>query len=100
VWTLVRLYNLREGFGRDDDALPAAIAGASGGEDASDSAADEPTDRPPGVDPEAFENLLDRYYAAREWDAAGRPTDDLLERLGLTGLAADPISPNERADPG
>ena len=100
VWTLVRLYNLREGFGRDDDALPAAIAGAPGGEDASDSAADEPTDRPPGVDPEAFENLLDRYYAVREWDAAGRPTDDLLERLGLTGLAADPISPNERADPG
>ena len=105
VWTLVRLYNLREGFGRDDDALPAAIAGSPGGEDASDSAADdagEPsgTDGPAGLDPEAFEDLLDRYYAVREWDAAGRPTDGLLERLGLAGLTDDSISPSEEADPG
>lgn len=31
VWTLTRLYNVREGFDRDDDALPAAIAGAETG---------------------------------------------------------------------
>ena len=83
VWTLTRLYNVREGFDRDDDALPAAIARSETGND------DErgPADSPDGIDPEAFESLLDRYYAVREWDETGRPTADLLDRLDLRELA-------------
>ncbi|MFC5278601.1 aldehyde ferredoxin oxidoreductase family protein [Halorubrum rubrum] len=92
VWTLTRLYNVREGFDRDDDALPPAIAGAgrdagsdegggeSGGGDEDDS------ERSDALDPEAFDELLDRYYAVREWDENGRPTDSLLDRLGLARL--------------
>jgi aldehyde:ferredoxin oxidoreductase len=79
VWTLVRLYNIREGFDRDDDALPAAIAGAEGVGSGADSG--------DGVDPDAFEDLLDRYYAVRDWDQAGRPTTELIERVGLDDLS-------------
>ncbi|QAU13978.1 aldehyde ferredoxin oxidoreductase [Halorubrum sp. BOL3-1] len=74
VWTLVRLFNLREGFDRDDDALPDALTTEAddGGEG--------------GLDPDAFETLLDRYYAYRDWDREGRPTTQLLDRLGLSEL--------------
>lgn len=86
VWTLVRLYNVREGFGRDDDALPPAIAGAGGGDSRGDSGADSGD----GVDPDAFEDLLDRYYAVRGWDQTGRPTPELIERVGLGDLPDRP----------
>ena len=79
VWTLVRLFNLREGFTREDDALPEAlVAGTDGG------SRSEPSDD--GIDPETFDVMLDRYYAHREWDQAGRPTDRLLSRLGLSDV--------------
>ena len=99
VWTLVRLYNVREGFGRDDDALPAAITGASGEPsdgraelDNESSASTSSDDRspPPGIDPDAFDDLLERYYAARNWDTEGRPTRDLIDRLGLATLPDRP----------
>jgi len=73
IWTLVRLFNLREGFGRDDDELPGALLGS----------ADPESD---GLDPGTFGTLLDRYYEYREWDASGRPTPGLLRRLDLDSL--------------
>ncbi|MEM4781155.1 MAG: aldehyde ferredoxin oxidoreductase C-terminal domain-containing protein [Halalkalicoccus sp.] len=73
VWTLTRLFNVREGLDREADRVPAVLTQpAAGGDDA--------------IDPDAFEELLDRYYAARGWDACGRPTDETLERLDLTGV--------------
>ena len=90
VWTLTRLYNVREGFDRDDDALPAAIAGAKTGDDGSGSA--DPLD---GLDPDAFETLLDGYYAVREWDETGRPTAALLDRLDLLELAESDVCSGE-----
>ena len=97
VWTLTRLFNLREGFDRDDDGLPEALTrdtdGAAGGGEATHD----------GLDPEAFEDLLDRYYAYRGWDREGRPTARLLDRLGLADLpdAATPVgSAGEIPDPG
>jgi aldehyde:ferredoxin oxidoreductase len=69
VWTLTRLFNLREGFGREDDALPPAVARETDGA---------------GVDPAAFETALDAYYARRGWDAEGVPTRATLRRLGLS----------------
>ncbi|WP_281193898.1 aldehyde ferredoxin oxidoreductase family protein [Halorubrum sp. F4] len=85
VWTLTRLYNVREGFDRDDDALPAAIAGARDGDAR---AAGDDADPLDGLDPDAFEALLERYYAVREWDDTGRPTAELLDRLDLLDLTA------------
>ena len=80
IWTLIRLFNLREGFGRDDDRLPAALLDGSG-DDAGD-----------GLDPDEFGTLLNRYYEHREWDSEGRPTRALLERLGIEDLP-DPKTP-------
>jgi aldehyde:ferredoxin oxidoreductase len=72
VWTLVRLFNAREGFDRADDRLPVALLDADG--------------RERGIDPEAFEGLLDAYYAARGWGPNGLPTRRTLDRLGLADV--------------
>ena len=122
VWTLVRLFNVREGFDRDDDALPAAITGASGepsdggdepegaaksesaaksegadGDDDVDGGSDESP--PPGIDPDEFDDLLDRYYAVRSWDADGRPTRELVEHLRLDTLPDRPRVGERPASP-
>ena len=71
IWTLIRLFNLREGFDRGDDALPAALL-------------EDPDDGPgSGLDSEEFQTLLSNYYEYREWDRTGRPTRALLDRLGF-----------------
>ena len=92
VWTLTRLFNCRAGFDRDDDALPEALTRDT------DAGGDADEQREDGLDPDAFEALLDRYYACRSWDREGRPTAQLLDRLGLGDLpdAATPVG--SRAD--
>ncbi len=80
IWTLVRLFNLREGFGRGDDELPAALTDASGGDQGS------------GLDPDAFGTLLSEYYDYRGWDRSGRPTMALLRRLGIVSLPVEGLS--------
>lgn len=73
VWTLTRLFNVREGFDRSDDELPAKLT--------------EPLEGGPNegeaLDSADFEELLDSYYDLRDWDEQGRPTRELQERLGL-----------------
>ncbi len=73
IWTLVRLFNVREGLSRADDELPAPLT--------------EPLESGPNegeaVDRAAFDTLLDQYYAYRGWDRQGRPTAELLRRLDL-----------------
>ncbi|AFZ74063.1 aldehyde ferredoxin oxidoreductase family protein [Natronobacterium gregoryi] len=69
IWTLVRLFNVREGVDRSDDRLPESLLGID--------------DR---VDPDAFERLLDAYYRTRGWGTDGRPTEDTLERLALAAV--------------
>jgi len=79
IWTLVRLFNVREGFGRADDSLP-------------DLFEDPLPDGPAAgrtVDREAFETMLDAYYAARGWSADGVPAAETVERLGLAPVADD-----------
>ena len=79
TWTLTRLFNVREGFDRDDDRLPSAFA--------------HPLDSGPTVgralDPGRFDRLLGRYYAARGWSRRGVPTRALLERLDLADVVDD-----------
>ncbi|MEF8840316.1 MAG: aldehyde ferredoxin oxidoreductase C-terminal domain-containing protein [Haloarculaceae archaeon] len=84
IWNLVRLFNVREGFDRTDDTLPAGLD--TGGEDA--------------LDPETFEETLERYYAVRGWGADGRPSRGRLAELDLLGtvdehtpIAEAPIDP-------
>ncbi|ELZ32966.1 aldehyde ferredoxin oxidoreductase family protein [Halorubrum distributum] len=83
IWTLTRLFNAREGFDRADDALPAPLRTAA-------------ADGTPGVDVEAFDRLLDRYYAARGWGDRGLPTPATLDRLGLAGVVDDATPLDER----
>jgi len=76
IYTLERLFNLREGFTRKDDALPERYF-------------KEPT--PVGlpiakgkkIDRERFEVMLDEYYALHDWDRDGVPKKEALERLRL-----------------
>ena len=76
VWTLARLFNVREGFDASDETLPAAFERpVSGG----------PADGR-GIDTEWFDRLRRRYYAAREWDENGVPTRGLLDRLHLSDV--------------
>jgi aldehyde:ferredoxin oxidoreductase len=79
VWTLVRLFNVREGFDRDDDALPPTF--------------EEPLEEGPAaggrVDRGTFDDMLDAYYAARGWSADGLPTAATVERLGLDDVVDD-----------
>jgi len=76
-----------EGFGPRRRRAPGR---ADAGTDRAGETDEEPDD---GLDPDAFEDLLDRYYAHRGWDREGRPTARLLDRLGLADLpdAATPV---------
>jgi aldehyde:ferredoxin oxidoreductase len=79
IWTLIRLFNVREGFTRADDALPQRLT--------------EPLEGGPNdgaaITRDSFERTLERYYDRRGWDDGGVPTGATLERYGLGGLAPD-----------
>jgi aldehyde:ferredoxin oxidoreductase len=81
VWTLVRLFNVREGVDRADDALPAPLATG-----------------PDSLDESRFEAMLDAYYRRRGWGADGRPTRATLDRLDLTDVRDDD-TPLSRSSP-
>jgi aldehyde:ferredoxin oxidoreductase len=73
VWNLGRLVNLREGFARGDDKLPAALGvphpgGAAAGKVIRD---------------EEFTAALGAYYELRGWDADGVPREETLARLAV-----------------
>jgi aldehyde:ferredoxin oxidoreductase len=71
VWTLERLYNLREGFTQEDDTLP-------------DRLLNEPV--PEGPSEGYIVNLvpmLAEYYAFRGWDKNGVPKPEKLKELSL-----------------
>ncbi|MDY6819927.1 MAG: aldehyde ferredoxin oxidoreductase C-terminal domain-containing protein [Halobacteriales archaeon] len=70
IWNLTRLFNVREGFSREDDALPALLGQPDAATDAR-------------VDPELFEEMVSVYYERRGWDDQGYPTGATLDRLDL-----------------
>jgi aldehyde:ferredoxin oxidoreductase len=74
VINLERLFNVREGVRRGDDALPWRVM-------------HEPIPDGPSAGaycpPEELDGMLDRYYALRGWDADGVPTPGRLAALDL-----------------
>ncbi len=79
IYNLVRLFNVREGFGRKEDTLPARFrepikGGAAKGR---------------YIKPDDFEKMLNEYYKLRGWDEDGIPKPETLERLGLKDLGIE-----------
>lgn len=70
IWNLERLFNIREGFSKKDDALPQrfSIPLPEGGS----------RNRVAKVDV-----MLPEYYSLRGWDKEGNPTDKTLRQLGI-----------------
>jgi aldehyde:ferredoxin oxidoreductase len=73
---LYRSYNYRCGIRRSDDTLPARVLEplAEGGTG--------------GLVPD-LPAQLDEFYRVREWEPDGRPSRDLLNRLGLEDVVGD-----------
>ena len=86
VWTLTRLFNVREGVTAEDDRLPATFERSL----ETDSAGSRSIDAP------AFGRLKQRYYDHRGWDRNGHPTAGLLKRLDLTDVAHPETSSSHR----
>jgi aldehyde:ferredoxin oxidoreductase len=76
-----RLFNAREGAGRNEDKLPKKLfKPLTGG----------PSDGL-HVTEEQMEHALDRYYAMAGWDkATGMPTPSSLDRYGLDWATTAP----------
>ena len=77
VYSLERLIYQREGICRKDDYLPERTM----------------TEKLPSgiaegkvLTREMYDTMLDEYYALRDWDAEGHPTEKGIERLGLAAL--------------
>ncbi len=70
IWNLVRLFNVREGFDRSDDALPTGLALGDGDD----------------LTRQGFEETLEIYYQQRGWSQRGHPRRDTLARLDLTDV--------------
>jgi aldehyde:ferredoxin oxidoreductase len=77
AWNLTRMFNVREGFKREDDSLPRRLS-----EEAL------PDGRPKGhrLSTEDFQFMLDEYYKLWGWDSNGIPTRETLQELGLSEL--------------
>ena len=71
IWTVQKLFNMKEGYGKADDTLPLRLLTEPLKEG-------EPAGRVWQRDP-----LLDEYYAVRGWDNLGVPTPVKLKELGL-----------------
>jgi aldehyde:ferredoxin oxidoreductase len=76
IHTMEKCFNtLHTRWGRAEDRPPALFS-------------ERPLDGRYGIDREAWEALLDRYYALHGWDAEGRPARETLIGLGLAEAAA------------
>ena len=71
IYTVERLFNLREGFQREDDTLP------------SRSLLEPMPDGPSKGNLVPLEEMLSEYYELRGWNRLGIPTEKTLERLEL-----------------
>jgi aldehyde:ferredoxin oxidoreductase len=77
IWNLGRLFNVREGYRRKEDYLPARMYEELG-------SAPDTEER---ITREGYEASLSEYYKLRGWDEEGIPTLGKLEELGLSEFA-------------
>jgi len=77
IWTLARLFNLRNGFGATEDSLPEKVL-------------KNPLKNGPNAgkifNAEDFSIALSRYYQKRGWDEQGQPGTAKLAELGLDAI--------------
>jgi aldehyde:ferredoxin oxidoreductase len=74
TWNMERLYNIREGFTKDDDTLPKRMLA-------------EPVPAGPSEGHTVrLEGMLEEYYQFRGWDEDGKPKASKLKELGLDML--------------
>lgn len=93
IVNLERMFNVREGFGRQQDHLPRRFTEEPAPlyEYDLDPATGEMrrSEEPIRVGLiKDFEGMLDRYYDLRGWTREGVPTPETLRRLGLEGIVA------------
>lgn len=78
IETLIRIFNAREGITRDDDTMPPRFW--------------EPQTHGPRKGMRAFESEadlqagLDKYYQLLGWDSRGVPTQETIEKLGISDI--------------
>ena len=78
IWTLARLFNIRESFSRKNDTIPPRIyldplpEGITKGRI---------------VPQQDFEKMLTEYYRLWGWDNDGKPTHEAIQGLGLGALS-------------
>jgi aldehyde:ferredoxin oxidoreductase len=75
---LARLYNVREGFTRKDDHLPAKVM--------STPIPDDTVSKGSYITMKELNLMLDDYYEARGWTKEGYPTIKKLDEIGLNDL--------------
>jgi aldehyde:ferredoxin oxidoreductase len=71
---LERLYNIREGFGKQDDTLPPRLLNEA------------PTSGPSEGWVVQLKPMLEEYYRGRGWDENGIPRPEKLSELQLADL--------------
>ena len=90
IFTLQRLFNIREGISRKDDTWPDRFL---------EERLPEGPARGAVVSRETLERVLDEYYDARGWDRdTGYPTPRTLSRLGIEGKLVEPFNEKARGD--
>lgn len=78
--TLARLFNLRQGFTRDDDTLPRRFREAVTPPEGSN------TPALPGITQAQIDEIVTGYYREQGWDEeTGVPTEATLAELGIEG---------------
>jgi aldehyde:ferredoxin oxidoreductase len=79
IWTLARLFNVREGFSKKDDIMPPRMY-----------LDPLPDGNAKGkvVTTQDFEKMLTEYYHIWGWDDQGKPTTAGIQELGLAELEA------------
>jgi aldehyde:ferredoxin oxidoreductase len=78
IWNLEKLFNLKAGLTREDDALPQGCYELAPGESAQAAT----------IDRWKFDAMLDEYYRLRGWNSAGVPGRKKLDELGIGEYAA------------
>jgi aldehyde:ferredoxin oxidoreductase len=77
IWNMERLYNLREGFTRQDDTLPSRMLNEA------------VSDGPSAGHTARLHMMLDEYYEFRGWNKDGVPTPAKLKELALSFSMAE-----------